>query len=1191
MGVIYRARQLDLNRVVALKTVRAGVAANATTLARLRAEASAVARLQHPNIVQIYEVGEYASQPYLALEFVAGGSLRDHLDGTPRPAREAAGLVEVVARAMDVAHARGIVHRDLKPANILLDWGLATPVGSESETAPPARPPSPAPSALDHAVPKITDFGLAKWLDAAQEAEPLTETGEVVGTPSYMAPEQARASAAAVGPPADVYALGAVLYELLTGRAPFAAQTPFETLLRVVHEEPVSVTRLCPWVPRDLATVTMKCLEKEPARRYAGALQLAEDLRRFRADEPVAACPPSAWYRGGKFVRRHTGLVIGLGGTLAAMLLGTVVSVLFAVGEAGERRQADAHARRADSQALGAQASLYAARMNLAQAYWQDGRLRRVLDLLEACGPKRPDARDLRGWEWHHQWRLCHDELRIIGEHTDEFVSVAFSPDGTRLAAASADGTAHVWDMASGGSRVLRGHHRGISCVAFSPDGARLATASADHSIKVWNVADGRMLYPINGHILKVEAVAFSPDGRWLASTSWDQTVRVWDAATGRPRHVLPGYPRQVRGVAFSPDGRWLASGASDCTIQIWDRAHEQPVHRLRGHAEDVVGLAFSPDGRWLASASYDRTVRLWDVATGRERHTLRGHANWVYNVAFSPDGRLLASAGWDGTVKVWDVASGRDLRTIRGHTSRVHGVAFSADGAHLATASADHTLKLWDAAGGVEFRAFRGITTQVEAVAFSRDGQRLASASRNAVTVWDAAAGVVQVTLHGHTEGVRAVAFSPDGTRLASAGADGTVRLWGLPGDREVQILRGHRGPVQAVAFSPDGERLASAGADQVVRLWEAGTGRELAALAGHAGNIVAVAFCPDGQWLATAGREDDLHNEIRLWDVKDGHVLRTLRDDVGGVRALAVSPDGRWLATATGVFEEHGEIQLWDVADGRVVRTLRGHSHLITGLAFSPDGGRLASAGQDQVVKLWDPASGQELRSLAGQSGFLCVAFSPDGTRLATGSQDNSVTHESTLKLWDSRPPDAELRAEREALPVLDFLFARPLRRADVQEHLRGAAVLSPPARQRALALAERYPEETDPEQYYQASWAIACRPHLNAVQYRFALRQAEAACRLRSGDKRFQTALGAAQYRAGKYPEARSTLGEAGPLTPAGLAFLAMAQQRLGQHDQARATLARLQQVLPKGETEKDEAASLLGEIQSLLTVPAD
>jgi Flp pilus assembly protein TadD len=290
--------------------------------------------------------------------------------------------------------------------------------------------------------------------------------------------------------------------------------------------------------------------------------------------------------------------------------------------------------------------------------------------------------------------------------------------------------------------------------------------------------------------------------------------------------------------------------------------------------------------------------------------------------------------------------------------------------------------------------------------------------------------------------------------------------------------------------------------------------------------------------------------------------------------------------------VWEERGEVELWDVADGRAVRTLRGHSHLVTGLAFSPDGTRLASAGHDHVMKLWDPATGQELRSLQGQRRFLCVAFSPDGTRLVAGCQDNPVSQDFTLKVWDARPPTPELRAEREALALLDFDFARPLRHADVREHLRDSAALSPAARETALALAERYPEETDAERYYQAGWAVLCRPGLNAVQYRFALRQAEAACRLSPGQAHFQTALGAAQYRTGHFGEARTTFTRAGPLTPAGLAFLAMAQQRLGQHEQARETLARLREDAAKREGDGDEEAEALrGEAERLLAGTAD
>jgi WD40 repeat protein/serine/threonine protein kinase len=1199
MGVVYKARQVALNRLVALKMILAGAHASAADRARLRAEAEAVARLQHPNIIKIYDIGEHEGRSYFSMELIDGPTLAQACQGQPQPPSIAAPLVETVARAIHCAHQQGILHRDLKPSNVLLAKEEDGRQPSESRFADAS---SRLP--LTGFTPKIIDFGLVRRLDDIR----LTQQGMLVGTPNYMAPEQAAGGRREISSAIDVYALGAILFELLTGRPPFTGETAVDILLQVQNNDPISVTRLHPGIPLDLATVTMKCLEKDPRRRYASAAALAEDLARFHEGRPVRARPLGPFGRAWRWCRRNpasaalmTALALVIVAGFSIVLWQMHVAQTSASDEKFARQLADTNAERADAQTAEARAHLYAARMNLVQAAWRDAQLRRVSELLEVSSPARSEERDLRGWEWWHYQRLCHQEVREFSGHTSWVLSVAFSPDGTRLASASHDGTLRVWDVASGHTlREFRGHTEEISCVAFSPDGTRLASASSDHSVKVWNVADGQTCFTIDAHTDKVEAVAYSPDGHWLASTSWDQTVRLWDATTGREKHSFHGHTAEVRGLAFSPDGRWLASGSSDRTVRIWDVILAREAHCLRGHSEDIEGVAFSPDGRLLASTSWDRTVKIWDVSTGRERQTLRGHANWVYNAAFSPDGRLLASASWDNTVRLWDVASGQALRTIRGHTNRVHGVAFSLDGCWLATGSADNTMKLWSVADGEEFRAYPRHTAQIEIVAFSPDGRWLASASsmasrkdsRTEIKVWDTVAGQIVSPLRGHTGLITALAFNSDSATLASAGQDGAVRLWDVVSGRQLHQLRGHQGPVNSVAFSPDGGRLASAGADGVVKLWDPVSGRELTSLTGHKGGITAVVFTPDGRGLVSGGINANGTSEIKFWDATDGCELRSIRTSAGRIHALALSPNGKWLASADWVWEEPCEIRLWNVADGCEERTLRGHSHLINGLAFSPDSMRLASAGYDHVVKLWDPATGQELRSLQGQRRFLSVAFSPDGTRLVTGSQDNPVTQEPTLRVWDARPLVPELCAQREALAILDFLFARPLRRNEVHEYLLGPVALSPSAREIALALVDRYPEEDDAERFYQAGWEVLCRPWLNALQYRFALLQAKAALRICPGQMRYQTALGAAEYRLAHYTEARINLTQAGELSPAGLVFLAMTQCRLGRYEQAREISNHLRTASANREVNKEaELEGLLSELQSLLTAPSD
>jgi WD40 repeat protein len=788
MGVVFEARQVSLNRRVALKMILAGQLANQIDVKRFYTEAEAAANLDHPGIVPIFEVGQHDGQHYFSMGFVEGQSLSQRLTEGPLPPHEAASLLAAVADAIYYAHQCGVIHRDLKPGNILLD---------------------------QKGNPRVTDFGLAKKLEGDSG---LTGSGQIMGTPSYMPPEQAGGQRAAVGPAADVYALGATLYALITGRPPFQATTAMDTVIQVLSDEPVPPRRLNPSLPRDLETICLKCLDKEPGRRYASAGALAADLRRFLAGEPIEARPVTRLERLAKWARRKPTLAaaytLGLLAALLGGLGGTAVWQWRAAGKARDAaKSAQAEAEQARDLARSAQAEAerqrdradtarvaeqnaraeaenqrerverfdYARTIQVAHQDWRENNVPAALALLEST------LADLRGWEWRYIHRLCHSNLLTLKRHMGSITSASFSPDGSRVLTAG-DRGAEVWDAKSGAElRTFRRHTMMVSSASFSPDGTRVVTGSWDNTAKLWDAKSGAELRTLKGHTWSVTSASFSPDGSRIVTGSSDRTAKIWDAKSGVAVFTLKGHTNAVNSSSFSRDGSLIVTGSDDMTAKMWDARSGAEVLTFKGHTDAVLSAFFSPDGSRIVTGSRDKTAKVWDAKTSAELLTLRGHTNFVSSASFSPDGLCIVTGSVDKTAKVWDARSGAELLTLKGHTGYVLSASFSRDGSRVVTGSVDMTARVWNAKSGAELLTLKGHPGPVLSASFSPDGSRIVTGGQDAsgsgdlhpAKVWDAKSGAELVTLKGHTMEVNSVSFSPDGSRIVTGSLDSTAKVW----------------------------------------------------------------------------------------------------------------------------------------------------------------------------------------------------------------------------------------------------------------------------------------------------------------------------------------------------------------------------------------------------------------------------
>ncbi|WP_435008522.1 protein kinase domain-containing protein [Tundrisphaera lichenicola] len=956
MGVVFRARQVGLNRTVALKMTLGG-RASPRDLIRFLAEAEVVASIRHPNVVQVYEFGQSHGRPFLAMEYLPGGSLVDRLKSKGRlDPNVAVGLVGQLARAVQAAHEKGIVHRDLKPANVLFD---------------------------ECGEPRVTDFGLAKRTTGGD----LTQTKAVMGTPAYMAPEQARGDNKFVGPQADVYALGVILYECLTGIRPFQDTDTHLLLRKVIEDDPERPSRHVPGLPRDLELIALKCLSKDPSDRYRDGGALAEELERFERGESVEVRATGPLERVMKWARRKPTLAASYALTTLVLLLigfGASLAVLWRSAERAraaekEARVAERFARdRLDRFTYGR--TVQAAYQESVSGNKASGRI-----LLAST------REEFRGWEWNYVNRLCRTELLELKRHVAGLTSASFSPDGSKLVTSSWDSSVRVWDAREGVELgVVLWHRAPVQSATFSPDGLQIVSAGDDKVARVWDARSGEQRATLEGHTQAVLSASFSGDGTRVVTASADKSARIWDARTGKPLMTLGPIGHRVNWASFSPDGTRVVTAGADKMARIWDAHSGLQLLELKGHKDALRSASFSGDGTRVLTASVDKTARVWDAKLGTPILAVTDDAGALFSATFSPDGSRIATSGFVKTARVWDAQSGIEQLRLEGHTDRIFSVSFSPDGSRLATASADKSARVWDAHSGLIRLDLKGHKVAVRSASFRPDSLQIVTASDDRTArVWDARTGVEQHQLKGHDGAVSSASFSPDGTRIVTASVDRTVRVWDArTGTRILTVPE--VAAVSSASFSPDGTRIVTASVDRTVRVWDARTGGFVSSIP-EVGAVSSASFSPDGRRIITAGKD----KTARVWDARKGHRLLELKGHEDAVNSASFSPDGRRIITAGA----DKTARVWDARTGKSLMTLEGHADAVESASFSPDGSRIVTGGRDRSARIWDAQFGVELLRLDDPEGpILSVQFSPDGTRIAGAGM--------TAWAWDTRP-----------------------------------------------------------------------------------------------------------------------------------------------------------------------------------------